>query len=390
MGGNSSKPISDSKQQPKQPSAALHVAYQPQVAAAAAAAAVPNNPEVALAHVLLPPAMDWDLADAPYFLPVLRKIVEEYLAYDIQINSLASASTYSIFHQGEVKLYQQAFVIAQDHVLTAGPLDALKAAVIKDPRVLLPTITITTKLVGETLTLRGTLEELAMILLDHTIASDQGMAEFLRELRKNLLPPLAPQQARIAAPIEEKKDENLEATHKEVLNNIFNVIKQNNFDQARNQMKAYIKSLKPEVITDNKYFLNLLQLIPLAFNVLVNRVQELKNTWYGTQADQYCYTTAGVIETALSFMLRKRLKRGIYYLLNQNASTDRAIDVSDDSFIGKSGSNSELGVSVFFDDLGGRARAVGLSRGVFKLISAITSAQQNLCSDRTFNRRSGP
>jgi len=320
-----------------------------------------------------------------------------------QRNLLPSLGIFKM-NESSVAEYVPAEVIAYDHVLPAGPLAGLEKEVRKNPDAVLQLTRTTMTLDGVIFTFDLSPLQLAMALLDQTIQAvedstvpmtDQGQAEKLMDLIAKLMPERmseAREQARSAAPIEDEKTSKAkEEERSNVLNAAFNQIKINNFDIAGKIIMAYIINTKPAVITDNRYFLNLLKLIPMAFNLLLTRAKELKNGLYGDQADQFCFRIIGTIERVLPPKLRKVLGTGLYYLLYQGRNIDRTMDVLDTSYL--TGDGWELSFNRYFDDTAGRecgGRAWLSQREFSKLLSAITSAQQNLCSDRTLSQRAIP
>lgn len=342
------------------------------------------------------------------FRPEIKGLVAQFLAYDVQI-SLAT-STHAIFHNDEIKTYQDAVAIARDHVLTAGPLDALETKVRANPSVLLPRVRITQQISGITHTFEGTLEQLAIINLDNTIKSEdpiykdnEGMAERLRILRAELLPKtmsLALVQAQLASPIEDEKEAKIRQDAQEkVLNDVFEKIKQGDSNSARTIMRNYITSTMPEVITNNRYFLNLLQVIPMAYNLYLKDKQ-----LDGDPADQYCFATIGVIDAALSFASRRVFTNkldsdnssGLYGLLYEGKKLNRSANVSDKVF-GKHkywglifSTRVMLGIDYFYDNKSLSRSARSCSGPMFcrkdrylgpayqNLYRAITSASLNL------------
>jgi len=192
-------------------------------------------------------------------------LMRRYLNDDICVTSspYVNGKRLTIFgRDSAAHIYRQTVAIARDHVLTAGPLDALAAEVEKNRNVLLPTVNITIQIDGQSLRLSGTLEQLAIIVLDRTIKTDRdfedkGCAETLRELRAELLPDTIPQalkQASFATSFEDKTtEEKRRSAELAILNQAFNLIKANK-PGAHEIVRNYIKSTQPSVITDNKYF----------------------------------------------------------------------------------------------------------------------------------------
>lgn len=295
------------------------------------------------------------------YIKHLNDLVKSYLAYDVQLSQ--DNLNRFIWSNDEINVYQQAFAIARDHVLTAGPLDTLEAKVIKNPKVLLPQIKITIQLDGDDYTFQGTLEQIAMQNLDHTYTSedpnvpvtDEGMAERLRDLRKRLLPdtlPLALNQAQLALSHVDEDEKAREAKNA-VLNAAFDAIKKNNPTEARNIIKNYVKNTKPAVITNNSYFLNLLQFYVNGLEVMLNKTNELKDSLYGPGLviDKYFFVL-GMILRPFPKKLRRIFIRGVHNLLYRGKHINREVDVSDPAFIGLPGANSELGINCCYDEIG--------------------------------------
>jgi len=251
----------------------------------------------------------------------------------------------------DVALYQQATAIVRDYVLMAAPLDQLEAEVKKNPNVLLPTINIEGR--------EGTLLQLAIIGLDQTIKSmngieDEGMAERLMKLHVKFLPETVPQaleKARLASfdefEVKETKrilkkarllisfeEDDEEAKQLAVLNTAFNIV-QNNKPLADIIVKNYIKSIKPAVMTDNRYYLNLLQLLYRAFGLLATRGEELEGRWFGAQAHRFCLEIiGGAIEAELPPRQRQILMSGYCQLLYQNKKAGRLINLDPEKRLG--------------------------------------------------------
>jgi len=292
------------------------------------------------------------------------KLMKEYLNDDICVTSslYVHGKRLTIFGRDSADhLYKQAVAIARNLVLTAAPLDDLKAEVMKNPRVLLPIINITTHVDGQSLTLQGTLEQLAMIVLDRTIRTvsgfeDKGSAETLRKLREELLPDTMPQaleQTSFATFIEEDEVEKArKSVYLAKLNQAFDLIKENK-PGAGDVIKNYIKTTQPAVIVNDGYFLNLLQLLCMAFEVLTDRGSELKDYLYGAQAKRYyCEVIGAAIEAPLPRRSRQVLVSGLYRLLYRDQIAVRIVDHDDFIFLGRPGSADQLGLNYFYDGTG--------------------------------------
>lgn len=300
-------------------------------------------------------------------MPLPMLVLEYAYLYDIVFYNVVvcpetKVAGFGFFNKDEKHgdTYIQAENIARDLILTAGALEDIKALVSINPRVLLPRIRIPYHLEGmpEPLMLEGTLEQLAIILLDLRLISnsgviDEGIADLLRALRTELLPdtlPLAAEQAQQAAPaIDEKAIDDIQLP---VLNLAFDDIKRNKPNAAVALVRAYIKSIKPEVISDYRYFLKLLRLLGNAFSVLADdRGGELDGKWYGPQGDQYCFKVIGLaIEAAFGKRMRKILENGPFNFFYNNRIPARTVDRNSDKFL-QDGSLI-LGSNSFYGDSG--------------------------------------
>lgn len=264
---------------------------------------------------------------------------------------------------------QQAKKIALNHILTAGPLDALEEEAKQNPNALLRPIRLTMTLDGIDFIFEGSPLQLAIMLLDQTVTqaknstvlmTDEGQAERLMrviedcECMRGRIPE-AQEQARAAAPFDDKETSKAEEEKEsEVFKNAFTAIKANNLEAARNIIWNYIISIKPVVITDRQYFLKLFRLIPRALNFLVAQYEkskkEKKDEWNWSQAAQFCIKAIGTIERLLPHKLRKVLISGLYEMLYRGRNINRSLDVSDASYL--SVGALELAVNCFLDDAG--------------------------------------
>lgn len=333
-----------------------------------------------------------------------QDIVTRGLLYSPGITGLPSSRGLFSVNENSVPGYAQAEAIAYDHVLPAGPLAGLEKEVRKNPNTALQLTRTTMTLDGVVFTFDASPFQLAIMLLDETIQAaedstvpmtDQGQAEKLMDLIKELMPDRiseAREQARSAAPVEdEKTSQAKEKERSNVLNAAFNQIKVNNFDIAGKIIMAYIINTKPAVITDNRYFLNLVKLIPMAFNLLLTRARELKEGMYGVQADQYCFRIIGTVERVLPPKLRKILSQGLYYILYGGRHVPRAMDVRDALFF--SGARAGVSFNRFYDDIGFMrySRVASRLADVFQnFYQQLLRRSRNLRSDRTLSRRAVP
>lgn len=287
----------------------------------------------------------------------------DMVRYDIAYRGLTTNLGIFTPNQNYITECKQAETIARNHILTAGPLDALEKEARQNPIALLRPIRITMALDGIEFTFEGSPLQLATMLLDQTITQaedstvpmiDEGQAERLMSVIEDCLRDRIPEaqvQARVAAPEEDEEKSKVEKDKElEVFGNAFNAIKANNFDAARNIIWNYIISTKPAVITDNQYFLKLFRLIPRALNFLVAQFNKAKDgEWDWNKAAQFCIRTIGTIERVLPHKLRKVLRTELYYMLYQGRNLNRSLDSSDASYLAVGG--LELAVSCFFDDL---------------------------------------
>lgn len=233
-------------------------------------------------------------------------------------------------------------------VRTAGPLDMLETIIKNKPQVLLEKF----KVDG----MEGTLLQLAIIGLDLTIGGDEGMTERLMMLHEKLLPDTQPEalkQARFASPLEDKEMKiERESKNLEALNHVFDAIKQadEKTAEAIEAFKEFVSSSKPEVMTDNRYNLNLLHLLYAAFNLLAERHEELKGKSYGAKTRRFCFEIIGAIQKALPNRTRQILMNGVANLFDNGEMEPRVVDRDGIKFLGVPGSKQELGVNCFYDD----------------------------------------
>ncbi|HSW71698.1 MAG TPA: hypothetical protein VLH77_06995 [Gammaproteobacteria bacterium] len=332
-----------------------------------------SNADLVVTHVT--DRLNWHSVNTNFLIsvgviPPLAVIIFEYanfydlLRYDLI--DFAAPVSLGLFRpdQSYITECKQSEAIARDHILTAGPLDGLEKEARKNPNALLRPIRTTMTLDGIDFTFEGSPLQLAIMLLDQTVQSaedstgpkttDEGQAEKLMDLIQELMPERmreAQEQARSAAPEEDEKAS--EAKESKILKDAFDKIKANDPDAASKIIRDHIINTKPAVITDNQYFLNLLKLIPTAFNLLLSRACELKGGLYGDQADQYCFKIIGTIDRVFPFKLRKILRTGLYSLLYQGGHIDRTADVRDALYL--SGVGWELAVNLFFTGASGAA-----------------------------------
>jgi hypothetical protein len=251
--------------------------------------------------------------------------------------------------------------VALDHVISAGPQDALEAEVKKNPNVLRPVVTIPFVIAGEELVLRGTLEQLARMLGDLTVVTERGFvvpgcAETLRGLRQELLPDTMEQ-----AVVEAKQV----AVH----------------DAKENPAHlAKLNEALPNIITDDRYFFEILQLLPMAFGVLAKRWNELKT---GDQVERYCFEVLReVIEESLSDRQQQVAGSSVNALLKEDKTPERIVKRVGGRIIG-----SILDTGFFYDDLGRahagvlrRSLAAGWGKATFSLlISNYYFSRQKSC-----------
>lgn len=331
--------------------------------------------------------------------PPLLNMMGGYLNDDIQVSTYSPANKHKLTIFGRDvadHVYQQTIAVALNFVLPACPLDELEAEIRKNPNVLLPTIEIDG--------MKGTLLELAIMRLDQTIKMkegvDEGMAERLMRLQTEFFPE-SKQEVLLRAqnasrPADEKEKKSRDTANLSALTTAVDAIKANKpREDVIKNFKEYLKSTKPAVMTDNKYNLNLLQLIPDAIEMLGNRIKDLDG-WCSDKAFRFCLEVIATIEDELPDRQKQILMSGVYQLLNENKKADRVRIASNSSFRGVPGSDWLFAVNYFYDvygDAARRARLVlrcgGARRGFSRLMSAITSAARDLCCSQVHTRRAG-
>jgi len=130
-------------------------------------------------------------------------------------------------------------------------------------------------------------------------------------------------------------------------------------------------------LTNNRYPMDLLHLMYVAFDVLANRGGELPSIngsdcgrWYGKKADLFCFKIIGesLQQRELDSLpsLRQKLTRGLYYVLN-NKPAPRTIDVDGSAF------RYLLGVNSYYGGWA-RVRSRGTAYVFQNLLQAITPA----------------
>lgn len=224
----------------------------------------------------------------------------------------------------------------------------------------------------------------------------EGMAEKLMKLLEELFPNTSHhclEMIRLAVPSEDEEVKKArEAANVAAVHQLFDAIKKNdkNTDAAIKNFEEFVKHTSQ---------LNRLHLLFVAFDVLANRGGELDGKWYGALADRICFEAIGIaIEMGFSPRMRKILEIGVFYILNRTKTAERQLDIDGKTFVGRPGSNQELGVNSYYDVYGVSCSALRLRRGVrsslgaalggvSKLITSNYISVANLCSDRTFNRR---
>ena len=200
------------------------------------------------------------------------------------------------------------------------------------------------------------------------------------------------EQARLAAPLEAPEDKaTRESLNLTALKQVFNAIKQNDKKTASaiEAFKEFVKSTKPAVMNDNRYYLNLIHLLYEAFSILTKRGEALPRVgrephgeWYGKLAERFCFEIIGGLERELPPRIRQILRTGLYYVLNKERKVRRALDIDGTAFLGTA-AGSLLGVDSYYDDFGGLRRASGKScmlavGSLSKLIMSNYSSIQNL------------
>lgn len=248
---------------------------------------------------------------------ILQYLLLSHLFYDMTA-SAAQLSTLDFFNADE-KDFSKAMVVAERLSLAASFVE-IEEQVRANPKILITTCRLNYYLNGmpAPLVIEGTLEQLAIILLDISLQPEdmqnlnRGLANKLRILREELLPDtllLAAKQAAITAPILDKEsDKAIDAEQLPILSQAFDLIKMNNTEAAVKAVKDYIKKIKPEVIENYSYFLKLLRFLGNAFTGLVARDGELNGKWFGIEVEEYCSTIGHVVEMEFGQILRSQLK----------------------------------------------------------------------------------
>lgn len=206
---------------------------------------------------------------------------------------------------------------------------------------------------------------------------DEGMAEKLLTLHAKLFPKdqaKALEQARLAAPLEdEKAKKEREEGNVKAIEQLFTAFVQNDKDalpQAINTFKQFVKSMKPNEVKDNRYYLNLLHLLFAAFDILARRGGNLpridendKAGWYGKLGTRFCFEIIGAaIESDMPPRVKQILRSGVYDLVSvpdDKRKAVRDLDISGALFRGE-GIDYLRGVNSYFDHLG---RSPTLYRG---------------------------
>ncbi|OAI48515.1 hypothetical protein AYO45_04755 [Gammaproteobacteria bacterium SCGC AG-212-F23] len=214
---------------------------------------------------------------------------------------------------------------------------------------------------------------IAVIGLDQDIEDeegnklDHGMVQKLLTLYEELFPNdllKALEIVKRAAPLEtEGAKEVREKTNVEAMNQLFNAFVQNCKDTlpaAINTFNDFIKDLKLKLGTvDNRYYLNLMHLIFVAFDVPARRggelpalVGERNGQWSGKLANRFrIEIIAAVIQSNLPHRQKQLLRSGIYYLFEKKKEAAREPDFSDVFFHGDS-TNDLFRVRSYYDDKG--------------------------------------
>ncbi len=322
-------------------------------------------------------------------------IFKNQLFYDMSVTP-AYLSTHGFF-TAEAKGLSNAMVVAEQ-ISLAAPLEQIEAQIIANPKILITIFRLNYHLEGmpEPLVIEGIPEQIAIILLDISLRSpgnhsiiDEGLANLLRRLRVELLPdtlPLAAQQAAFAAPVlDEKAEQAIDDEQLPILNKAFDFIKADNADAAVKAVRDYIKSIKPEVITNYIYFLKLLRLLGNAYNVLAKRGWELEGGWESAQGSQYCFKVIGLaIEMEFGERMRQRLESRIGEFQYYDHVAPRTLvntAKSHSSFLRNQDGSKVLGDSFYHDIYAPRRGSTRSGRGgpkVFSYYTTITSAMQSL------------
>jgi len=204
-----------------------------------------------------------------------------------------------------------------------------------------------------------------------------------------------PASPRHAAPLEDEKDKKArEDANFAAMNQLFDAYVQNDqtiLPAAIRIFNEFVRRTKPKVITDRRYYLNLMHLVFVAFEVLRIRGGELPRIegesygqWFGKLADRWCFAiVAAAIQSDLPHRQKQILSSGVHYLFNNNKKAARVLDVSGALFSG-AGTDYLFGVNSYYYDIGGYAsrrtdrawRRAPCAASFQNLLRAITSASK--------------
>ena len=246
--------------------------------------------------------------------------------------------------------YEEAMSIALNLVLPAGKLEKLDLALQKNPAILQPTLCING--------MKGALFELAIIRLDQNINKNPGMAEMLLAAHAKYFPDTLPEiikRVELASSFDEKNSEKRKSKQLEVLNEAFNMIKEDK-PSADKVVTDYIESTKPNIITNKSYYLGLVELQYQAFALFQKRGSELPRKksdfvgeWYGSQGTRYCVEIIGrSIQSKLPDRFRQILLNSADCIWRSDKIFERVIDRDGNQFFYDSYTKGKLGVNFFY------------------------------------------
>ncbi|MHB1947923.1 MAG: hypothetical protein ACYCQI_07410 [Gammaproteobacteria bacterium] len=247
----------------------------------------------------MPPVIYEDYANGGLF-----KIIKEYVGNDVKVSpplftpvacelkhypvfKLVPVNRHLLFGVDVIsELQKMTAEIARKYVLNGakGALDELEKEVKEDSRVL----QVPVKING----VKGTLEQIALIRLDCTFNESEGMTERLIKLRKKLLPDYIP----------EPMDMNLNDWY---ISTDFAAEASRKVCQDIPNIKEFIvKSLDPPMLVNYKYYLQVLQIVIDAFEILENPYCQLSPS----QKQRYLNEVVGTIQCFLPERIRQILK----------------------------------------------------------------------------------
>lgn len=305
----------------------------------------------------------------------MNGIIRRYIGYFSPLK-YPNISRYTLFQRDvselSLELQNKAKGLAEKYIFTAVPLDQFCADVREDPEVLLVPITVTFR----NLTFYGNLKQLSIMVLDQTIDSFPeekdtafpGLAELCDQLQTEFFPELdfeSRQEILSAVFVDEEEMKTIENEQCALLQQALHLIVRDKIDQGVQLVENYMERKKPEVITNNKYYLELLLLLALATNLYQRYTQHLGKIWIGDQADAFRIKLIGHIQKNLPPRIQQLLMSGVSQILQGNRIASRI----DQNELHKS--MQELTSTIFYDEHGHtdyRARLSAYDGSHFRLL----------------------